>query len=129
MIASQQSFLSPLHSSLRSPLPQSAVLNAVLSTKTMVKLTASIALLTLASTSAFHVPNKQSVIPKQLTTAATTAAIAVSTSPLIALAEQDDDYVYGAVSVSFTREDVRMMIQMLLGIPYCTLPVDEFSVL
>jgi hypothetical protein len=67
----------------------------------MAKLTASLALLSLiAPASAFHIPNNQPIIPKQLTTAATTAAIAVTTSPLMALAEQDDDYVYGAVAVS-----------------------------
>jgi hypothetical protein len=65
----------------------------------MAKFTVSLALLSAASVSAFHVPNNQPIIPKQLTTAATTAAIAVTTSPLMALAEQDDDYVYGAVSV------------------------------
>jgi hypothetical protein len=67
----------------------------------MAKLSASLAFLSLTtSVSAFHVPKNQPIIPKQLTTAATTAAIAITTSPLLALAEQDDDYVYGAVAVS-----------------------------
>jgi hypothetical protein len=65
----------------------------------MAKFTAAFALLSIASVSAFHVPNNQPIIPKQLTTAATTAAIAVTASPLLALAAQDDDYVYGAVAV------------------------------
>ena len=65
----------------------------------MTKLSVLLALLSLSATSAFHVPNNQPIIPQQLTNAATTAAIALTTSPLMALAEQDDDYVYGAVAV------------------------------
>lgn len=70
----------------------------------MTKLTATLALLTLTATSAFHIPQSPQPInpPLQklttLTTLATTAALTLTTSPLLALAEQDDDYVYGAVA-------------------------------
>ena len=66
----------------------------------MTKLATSIAIISLATTTAFHVP-KNNLPPahlEKLSTAVTTAAIAITTSPIIALAEQDDDYVYGAVA-------------------------------
>ena len=79
----------------------------------MYKLTTIIALLSTTSTSAFVVNNRPAT-PTQKTTqlsatnfdkisnAATVAAASLTTAaiatPLAALAEQDDDYVYGAVA-------------------------------
>ncbi|KAL3777774.1 hypothetical protein HJC23_008891 [Cyclotella cryptica] len=64
----------------------------------MTKLAAYVAVLSITATSAFHVPQNNPPPLQKLSTAATTAAIAIASSPLIALAEQDDDYVYGAVA-------------------------------
>mmetsp|Transcript_12187 Transcript_12187/g.26668 ORF Transcript_12187/g.26668 Transcript_12187/m.26668 type:complete len:118 (+) Transcript_12187:113-466(+) len=71
------------------------------------KLTSTIALLTLATTDAFVPSTPSNTAPltrvnatplSKLTTAITTASIAIATSPLVAIAADEDGYEYGAVA-------------------------------
>mmetsp|Transcript_4544 Transcript_4544/g.9775 ORF Transcript_4544/g.9775 Transcript_4544/m.9775 type:complete len:127 (+) Transcript_4544:291-671(+) len=56
-------------------------------------------LFALQSVAAFAPPTTKTTVAEKIGTVATTAVIAISTSPLVALAEEvADDYEYGAVS-------------------------------
>jgi hypothetical protein len=83
------------------------------------KLTSTIALLTLATTDAFVPSTPSNTAPltrvnatplSKLTTAITTASIAIATSPLVAIAADEDGYEYVSIVGRVTAISVLVLV-------------------